>query len=75
MDEAFDIQKDHVPLIRNAAALLAPGGNLYFSTNFRRFKMDQEALSDWVIEDISAKMIPEDFARDAKIHYCWRISR
>ena len=75
MDEAFDIQKDHVPLIRNAAALLGPGGNLYFSTNFRRFKMDKEALSDWVIEDISAKMIPEDFARDAKIHYCWRISR
>ncbi len=75
MDEAFDIQKDHVQLIRNAAALLAPGGDLYFSTNFRRFKMDQEALSDWVIEDISAKMIPEDFARDAKIHYCWKISR
>ena len=75
MDEAFDIQKDHVQLIRNAAALLTPGGILYFSTNFRRFKMDKEALADWVIEDISAKMIPEDFARDAKIHYCWRISR
>ena len=77
MDEAFDIQKDHVPLIRNAAALLAPGGTLYFSTNFRRFKMDADAdaLSDWIIEDISSKMIPEDFARDAKIHYCWKISR
>ncbi|MXS82788.1 bifunctional 23S rRNA (guanine(2069)-N(7))-methyltransferase RlmK/23S rRNA (guanine(2445)-N(2))-methyltransferase RlmL [Nitrosomonas oligotropha] len=75
MDEAFDIQKDHVALIRNAAALLAPGGTLYFSTNFRRFKMDTDALSDWIIEDISAKMIPEDFARDAKIHYCWKISR
>ena len=73
MDEAFDIQKDHVPLIRNAAALLSPGGILYFSTNFRRFKMDQDALSDLVIEDISRKMIPEDFARDAKIHYCWKI--
>ena len=74
MDEAFDIQKDHVQLIRNATTLLAPDGILYFSTNFRRFKMDKEALSDWVIEDISAKMIPEDFARDAKIHYCWKIS-
>ena len=74
MDEAFDIQKDHVLLIRNAAALLAPGGDLYFSTNFRRFKMDHEALRDLIIEDISAKMIPEDFARDAKIHYCWKIS-
>ncbi|MEK6686374.1 MAG: bifunctional 23S rRNA (guanine(2069)-N(7))-methyltransferase RlmK/23S rRNA (guanine(2445)-N(2))-methyltransferase RlmL [Pseudomonadota bacterium] len=75
MDEVFDIQKDHVQLIRNAAALLAPGGNLYFSTNFRRFKMDQEALSDLIIEDISKAMIPEDFARDARIHYCWRIYR
>lgn len=75
MDEIFDIQKDHIPLIRNTAALLAPQGTLYFSTNFRRFKLDQEALSDLIIEDISTQMIPEDFARNARIHYCWRISR
>ena len=75
MGEAFDIQSDHVQLIRNAAALLAPSGVLYFSTNFRRFKMDKEALMDLAIEDISAEMIPLDFARDTKIHYCWRISR
>ncbi|QOJ21123.1 MAG: bifunctional 23S rRNA (guanine(2069)-N(7))-methyltransferase RlmK/23S rRNA (guanine(2445)-N(2))-methyltransferase RlmL [Gammaproteobacteria bacterium] len=75
MDEAFDIQKDHVQLIRNAAALLAPGGILYFSTNFRRFKMDTDALSGLIIEDISSQMIPEDFKRDVRIHYCWRISR
>ncbi|MDO8333804.1 MAG: bifunctional 23S rRNA (guanine(2069)-N(7))-methyltransferase RlmK/23S rRNA (guanine(2445)-N(2))-methyltransferase RlmL [Nitrosomonas sp.] len=75
MDEVFDIQKDHVQLIHDAAALLAPGGRLYFSTNFRRFKMDQDALKNLLIEDISKTMIPEDFARDAKIHYCWKISR
>jgi 23S rRNA (guanine2445-N2)-methyltransferase / 23S rRNA (guanine2069-N7)-methyltransferase len=75
MDEAFDIQEDHVPLIRNATALLTPGGILYFSTNFRRFKMDREALRDLTIEDISSQMIPEDFARDARIHYCWSIRR
>ena len=74
MEEIFDVQKDHVQLIRNAATLLASGGTLYFSTNFRRFKMDQEALTDLIIEDISRKMIPEDFARDTKIHYCWKIS-
>ena len=75
MDEVFDIQKDHVQLIHDAAALLAPGGKLYFSTNFRRFKMDQDALKNLLIEDISKTMIPDDFARDAKIHYCWKISR
>jgi len=75
MDDAFDVQNDHVPLLKNAAALLAPGGALYFSTNFRRFKMDTAALAGLHIEDISASTIPEDFARDQKIHYCWRIGR
>lgn len=75
MDEAFDIQSDHVPLLKNAASLLAPGGILYFSTNFRRFKMDSAALAGLKIEDITASTIPEDFARDQKIHYCWKISR
>jgi len=46
---------------------------LYCSTNLCHFKINKEALSDCVIEDISSKMIPEDFARDAKIHYCWKI--
>ena len=73
MDDVFDIQNDHVRLINNAVALLAPGGVLYFSTNFRRFKLDQSALSELIIEDISAATIPEDFARNPKIHYCWRI--
>ncbi len=75
MDDAFDIQSDHVALLKNAAALLAPGGVLYFSTNFRRFKLDREALAGLNFEDISAATIPEDFARDQKIHYCWRITR
>ncbi|MCK9395467.1 MAG: bifunctional 23S rRNA (guanine(2069)-N(7))-methyltransferase RlmK/23S rRNA (guanine(2445)-N(2))-methyltransferase RlmL [Methylobacter sp.] len=73
MDAVFDIQADHVQLINNAVSLLSPGGILYFSTNFRRFKIDKQALSDLIVEDISAATIPEDFARNPKIHYCWRI--
>ncbi len=73
MDEAFDIQNDHVQLINNAISLLLPGGILYFSTNFRRFKIDKQALSDYTVVDISAETMPEDFARNPKIHYCWRI--
>jgi len=73
MDEVFDIQADHVQLINDAVSLLSPGGVLYFSTNFRRFKIDTQALSDLIVQDISAATIPEDFARNPKIHYCWRI--
>ncbi|MDD1638509.1 MAG: bifunctional 23S rRNA (guanine(2069)-N(7))-methyltransferase RlmK/23S rRNA (guanine(2445)-N(2))-methyltransferase RlmL, partial [Methylococcaceae bacterium] len=75
MDDVFDIQKDHVQLIKNAVALLAPGGVLYFSTNFRRFKMDKPALSGLILEDITATTIPEDFSRNPRIHYCWKIQK
>jgi 23S rRNA (guanine2445-N2)-methyltransferase / 23S rRNA (guanine2069-N7)-methyltransferase len=75
MEAVFDIQNDHVALINNALALLAPEGVLYFSTNFRRFKLDAEALSGLRIDDITAATIAEDFARHPKIHYCWKIQR
>ncbi len=74
MQEVFDIQSSHVALIRHAAALLAPNGALYFSTNFRRFVLNREALANLHFEDISAQTIAEDFARNTKIHYCWKIT-
>lgn len=74
MDNELDLQRDHVGLIQNAVALLAPGGVLYFSTNFRKFVLDSAALAGLTVEDISLKTIPHDFARDAKIHYGWKIS-
>ena len=75
MEQCFDIQIEHVKLIQNAAELLSDEGVLYFSTNFRRFKLDFEALDNLKIEDISATTIPHDFSRNPRIHYCWRISR
>ncbi len=75
MDDAFDIQNDHVQLITNAVALLADKGILYFSTNFRRFQIDKQSLAGLNIEDITARTIPEDFSRNPRIHYCWRIQK
>ena len=75
MDGTFDIQRDHVALIRDAATLLEPGGVLVFSTNHRRFKMDVEGLPGLVAQDITDSTIPEDFARNPRIHRCFRIVR
>lgn len=75
MDDVFDIQIDHVKLINNTLKLLADDGVLYFSTNFRRFKIDLAALSGLHINDITAATIPKDFARNPKIHYCWSIKK
>ncbi len=74
MAATFDVQRDHVALIRNTAALLEPGGVLIFSNNLRHFKMDGAALSDLVVEDITRATIPKDFERNPRIHNCWRIT-
>jgi len=72
----FDVQRAHVPLLRAAVARLAPGGVLYFSNNFRRFRLDEAAVAEFArCEDISAATIPPDFARDPRIHRCWRLQR
>lgn len=74
MDDIFDVQRDHVALLRAAARLLAPDGVLIFSNNLRSFKMDREALPELQIEDISRSTLPEDYARNPRIHNCWKIT-
>ncbi|KMN29820.1 oxidoreductase [Chromobacterium sp. LK1] len=74
MRDILDVQRDHVWLIDYAMALLAPGGTLYFSNNLRSFKLDERLAEDYVIRDISAQSVPDDF-RNRAIHQCWQIQR
>lgn len=75
MDGTLDVQRDHVDLIREALARLAPDGTLVFSTNLKRFRLDRNALADVEIEDRSQWSIPKDFARSKRIHQCYFIRR
>ena len=68
----FDIQVDHPELINNVLKHIIPGGVLYFSNNYRDFKLNRDLLHSTTIEDISLESIPSDF-RNKKIHYCWKI--
>jgi 23S rRNA (cytosine1962-C5)-methyltransferase len=45
---------------------------VYFSTNFRRFKLDESATAGATAREITRQTIPEDF-RNKRIHRCWRI--
>ena len=70
--EDFDVQRDHVRLLLACAERLTADGVLVFSNNFRRFKLDHEALNErFIIDDWSAPSIPFDFTRRADIHGCW----
>jgi 23S rRNA (guanine2445-N2)-methyltransferase / 23S rRNA (guanine2069-N7)-methyltransferase len=75
MAREFDVQRDHPDLVRAAMKRLAPGGLLLFSTNFRKFKLDREALADLDVRDITKETVPFDFSRDAKVHACFELRR
>lgn len=69
----FDIQRDHSLLLHLAMKRLASGGIIIFSTNYKRFKLDENLLDQYEIFDITAKTIPFDFTRNQRIHSCWEI--
>lgn len=73
MAGTLDVQRDHVLLIRSAAALLDSGGVLLFSANLRTFKLDAQALSDLKVRDITRSTLPKDFERNPKIHSIFEI--
>lgn len=74
MRGTLDVQRDHVEIIRSCVALLRPQGQLWFSTNLRKFKLDLEGLEGLVVEELEGS-IPPDFSRHKTIHRCWVISR
>ena len=74
----WDVQRDHVELLIGVSRLLArDGGEAVFSCNLRTFKPDVDELAKYgvSIQDISAQTIPEDFARNPKIHKCYLVKR
>jgi 23S rRNA (guanine2445-N2)-methyltransferase / 23S rRNA (guanine2069-N7)-methyltransferase len=71
----FDVQRDHVRLLKLCVARLARDGLVLFSNNARRFRLDREALDGCDVRDITAATIPFDFARNRRIHSCYEITR
>lgn len=75
MKREFDVQRDHVGLIRAALGRLAPGGMLVFSTNLQRFRLDSASLADLGIEDWSSETLPRDFQRRPRIRSVFLVTR
>ncbi len=71
-ESVFDIQRDYAELLAGLTKLMSPGGVIYFSTNFKRFKFDESVLPAAAPREISKQTVPEDF-RNKRIHRCWRI--
>ena len=67
----FNVQRDQRRLLEATLALLAPGGILYFSTNYRGFRLMPERLPA-TFQELTPKSLPPDVhQRDA--HRCWLV--
>jgi 23S rRNA (guanine2445-N2)-methyltransferase / 23S rRNA (guanine2069-N7)-methyltransferase len=72
LDDDWNVQTGHAELLNATLKLLNPDGVIYFSTNFRKFKLYQDQLSNFSIQEISKHTVPEDF-RNRRIHRCWKL--
>ena len=79
VEEDWNVQRDHVKAVDACLQLLAPGGTLIFSNNYRRFKLDSSLLEDSDrgidVADRSRWSIDRDFQRNQRIHQCWFIHK
>ena len=74
MEREFDVQRDHAPLLALCARLLEPGGRILFSNNFQKFKLDPAVAEAFEVQDLSKATLPEDFARNPRIHVCFLLT-
>ena len=72
-EEDWVIQQHYPELLNSMINRLRPGGVIYFSTNYRRFKFDDSFIRG-NCHEISRQTVPEDF-RNKRIHRCWRIEK
>jgi 23S rRNA (cytosine1962-C5)-methyltransferase len=74
MKDFLDIQRDHAELLNKTLQALAPGGVIYFSTNYRKFELNKEMINTPDIKDITRATTPFDF--EGKLfRYCFKLTK
>lgn len=75
MTHDWNVQGDHTAAIEACLKILAPGGVLIFSTNYRKFKIAERWKNSSVceirVENRTRWSIDRDFQRNQRIHQCW----
>ncbi len=72
MKDFLDIQRDHADLINKTLHVMKPGGILYFSNNFRNFRLETEKITATTLKDITKATAPFDF-QGKLFRWCYRI--
>ena len=72
MNGTLDVQRDHAALLQSVLLLVVSGGVVYFSTNRRKFSLDEAAFARASAEEITQRTVTDDF-HARRPHRCWRM--
>lgn len=73
MEGVLDVERDHPDLIEACMRLLAPQGLIVFATNARRFHLAGPLEERYDISNVSGATLPEDFARNPRVHRTYEV--
>jgi len=74
MDDNFDVQRDHVQLLKKLLKGCKDNGKIYFSNNYRNFVLERDSIPAVTVKDITAATTPFDF--QGKLHRsCYLIGK
>lgn len=68
----WEVQRDHQQLLTLCAKRLKPNGSIYFSNNYRKFKLDPELQQQFTIKNLTTQSLDPDF-KNSKIHHCYQL--
>ena len=60
-DDDFDVQRDHVKLLKQLLKGCTDTGRIYFCTNSKDFVMERDSLPATTVKDITGAITPFDF--------------
>ena len=72
MENSFEIERDQLALIKGCHQRLKPDGTLWWSTNKRRFKLNDGVASLFNVEETTQLTHPEDFRQ--RPHQSWKLT-
>jgi 23S rRNA (cytosine1962-C5)-methyltransferase len=61
MKTDFDVQRDHVFLLKKLLKASTEHGKVLFSNNYRGFQLDRDSIPALTVKDISKQTTPFDF--------------
>ncbi|MFI5195452.1 MAG: class I SAM-dependent methyltransferase [Chitinophagales bacterium] len=61
MEDNFDVQRDHVRLLKKLLKGCTDVGKIYFSSNYRDFVLDRDSIPAVTVKDITGATTPFDF--------------